>query len=86
MFLIQVIKWSSFTVCAHFKLLAWDFFVLAVKSIHISRIHFSSFFKKQSKGQCIAGNCTSSAVSEGLVVFSVVPFLFDFILQVTHFQ
>lgn len=50
-------------VYAHFKLLVWDLFVLAVKPVHISRIRFSSFFQNQSKDQCIAGNYTSSAVS-----------------------
>lgn len=57
-FLLQAIKWSSFIVYAHIRLLVWDLFILAVKSVHISRIRFSSFFQKQSKGQCIAGNYT----------------------------
>lgn len=58
--------------------------MLAVKSVHIlrdTRIAFSSFFLKQSKGQCIAGDYILNDISQGLVTLSVVSFSFDIVLH-----
>lgn len=56
----------------------------AVKSVHIlrdTRITFSSFFLKQSKGECIAGDYILNGISQSLVILSVVSFSLDIVLD-----
>lgn len=58
--------------------------MLAVKSVHVlrdTRIAFSSFFLKQSKGECIAGDYILNGMSRGLVTLSVVSFSLDLVLH-----
>lgn len=58
--------------------------ILAVKSVHMlrdTRIDFSSFFLKQSKGECIAGDYILNGISQGLVILSAVLFSLDVVLH-----
>lgn len=57
--------------------------ILAVKSVHMlrdTRIDFS-FFLKQSKGECIAGDYILNGISQGLVILSAVLFSLDMVLH-----
>lgn len=58
--------------------------MLAVKPVHVlrdTRIAFSSFFLKQSKGEYVASDYILNGISQGLVILSVVSFSLDIVLH-----